>query len=42
MTDSDVWLRRTIAAPPIDVYRAWLEPEILRRWFAATRRRCRS
>ena len=35
MTDSDVWLRRTIAAPPIDVYRAWLEPELLRRWFAA-------
>jgi uncharacterized protein YndB with AHSA1/START domain len=35
MNHSDVRLRRTIAAPPIDIYRAWLEPELLRRWFAA-------
>jgi uncharacterized protein YndB with AHSA1/START domain len=29
-----VRLQRTIPAPPERVYRAWLEPEIMRRWFA--------
>jgi uncharacterized protein YndB with AHSA1/START domain len=29
-----VHLQRTIAAPPADVYRAWLDPELLRRWIA--------
>jgi len=29
-----VRLTRTIAAPPERVYRAWLEPELLKRWFA--------
>jgi uncharacterized protein YndB with AHSA1/START domain len=29
-----VRLERTIAAPPRQVYRAWLEPEMLRRWLA--------
>ncbi|HMJ35754.1 MAG TPA: SRPBCC domain-containing protein [Baekduia sp.] len=27
-------LHRTIAAAPHEVYRAWLDPDILRRWFA--------
>src|SRR4051812_42567950 len=27
-----VRLQRTIAAPPHDVYRAWLDPELLQRW----------
>ncbi|MGD9894499.1 MAG: SRPBCC domain-containing protein, partial [Dehalococcoidia bacterium] len=27
-------LQRTIPAPPERVYRAWLEPEIMHRWFA--------
>jgi uncharacterized protein YndB with AHSA1/START domain len=30
-----VRLNRTIAAPPERVYRAWLDPDVLRRWFAA-------
>ncbi len=29
-----VRLERRIAAPPHKVYRAWLEPELLRRWLA--------
>lgn len=29
-----VRLRRTIAAPPARVYRAWLDPEVLRSWLA--------
>jgi uncharacterized protein YndB with AHSA1/START domain len=29
-----VRLERTIPAPPHRVYRAWLEPELLRRWLA--------
>jgi uncharacterized protein YndB with AHSA1/START domain len=29
-----VRLQRTIAAPPREVYRAWLEPALLRRWMA--------
>jgi len=31
---SVVRLDRTIPAPPHDVYRAWLEPDMLRRWLA--------
>jgi uncharacterized protein YndB with AHSA1/START domain len=31
---SAVRLKRIIAAPPQEVYRAWLEPEMLRRWLA--------
>jgi uncharacterized protein YndB with AHSA1/START domain len=31
---SVVRLHRTIPAPPERVYRAWLEPELLRRWLA--------
>ena len=29
-----VRLQRTIPAPPDKVYRAWLEPELIRRWLA--------
>jgi uncharacterized protein YndB with AHSA1/START domain len=29
-----VRLQRTISAPPDEVYRAWLEPELIRRWLA--------
>lgn len=29
-----VRLQRTIPAPPDQVYRAWLEPDLLRRWLA--------
>ncbi|MGV1046936.1 MAG: SRPBCC family protein [Solirubrobacterales bacterium] len=29
-----VRITRTIAAPPQKVYRAWLDPELLRRWLA--------
>jgi uncharacterized protein YndB with AHSA1/START domain len=29
-----VRLQRTIPAPPDRVYRAWLEPDLMRRWFA--------
>jgi len=29
-----VRLQRTIPAPPDQVYRAWLDPELLRRWLA--------
>src|SRR4051794_4033287 len=29
-----VQLRRTISVPPARVHRAWLEPEVLRRWLA--------
>ena len=29
-----VRLERTIPAPPDQVYRAWLDPEVLRRWLA--------
>jgi uncharacterized protein YndB with AHSA1/START domain len=29
-----VRLQRTIPAPPDRVYRAWLEPDVMRRWFA--------
>lgn len=31
---SAVTLQRTIAAPPADVYRAWLDPDLLARWMA--------
>lgn len=31
-----VHLRRTIAAPPDRVYRAWLDPALIARWFAPT------
>ncbi len=36
MTDKQaaVRLQRTIPAPPDRVYRAWLDPELLRRWMA--------
>ena len=33
--DTAVRLTRTIAAPPARVYRAWLDPELLRQWMAA-------
>jgi uncharacterized protein YndB with AHSA1/START domain len=33
MTGQSVRLTRTIAAPPDEVYRAFVEPELLRRWF---------
>jgi len=29
-----VRLERTIPAPPAEVYRAWLDPDLLRRWLA--------
>ena len=29
-----VHVRRTIAAPPQRVYRAWLDPQLMSRWFA--------
>jgi uncharacterized protein YndB with AHSA1/START domain len=31
---TSVELKRTIAAPPAAVYRAWLDPELLARWAA--------
>ena len=34
-TTEAVRLNRVIAAPPSRIYRAWLDPELLRRWFAA-------
>jgi uncharacterized protein YndB with AHSA1/START domain len=34
MTEHAVRLERTIPAPPHKVYRAWLDPELLRRWLA--------
>jgi uncharacterized protein YndB with AHSA1/START domain len=36
MTDEQpvVRIERTIPAPPHEVYRAWLEPELMRRWLA--------
>ncbi len=33
-TMTEVRLQRTIPATPDRVYRAWLEPEVLRRWLA--------
>jgi uncharacterized protein YndB with AHSA1/START domain len=33
-TMTEVRLQRTIAAPPARVYRAWLDPDLLRRWLA--------
>jgi uncharacterized protein YndB with AHSA1/START domain len=33
MSDQAIRLTRTIPAPPDDVYRAFLEPELLRQWF---------
>jgi uncharacterized protein YndB with AHSA1/START domain len=33
-TMTEVRLQRTIPAPPDRVYRAWLEPDLLRRWLA--------
>ena len=27
-----VRLERTLPAPPSEVYRAWLDPDVLRRW----------
>jgi len=33
-SDVAVRLQRTIPAPPERVYRAWLDPELMRRWFA--------
>jgi uncharacterized protein YndB with AHSA1/START domain len=32
--NATVRLQRTIAAPPDRVYRAWLDPELLKRWLA--------
>lgn len=32
--DNDLVLTRLIDAPPETVYRAWTEPELLKRWFA--------
>ena len=29
-----VQVRRTIAAPPERVYRAWLDPQLMAKWFA--------
>jgi uncharacterized protein YndB with AHSA1/START domain len=34
-TTTAVRLQRTIPAPPERVYRAWLEPELMRRWMFA-------
>jgi len=34
VTAPTVRLRRTVAAPPRRVYRAWLEPDLLARWMA--------
>jgi uncharacterized protein YndB with AHSA1/START domain len=34
-TMTEIRLQRTIPAPPDRVYRAWLEPDLLRRWLAA-------
>jgi uncharacterized protein YndB with AHSA1/START domain len=36
MTEAQIVVRlvRTIPAPPARVYRAWLEPDLLRRWLA--------
>jgi uncharacterized protein YndB with AHSA1/START domain len=31
---TDVRLQRTISAAPAEVYRAWLDPGLLRRWLA--------
>lgn len=33
-TGTAVRLERTIPAPPAAVYRAWLDPDTMRRWFA--------
>jgi uncharacterized protein YndB with AHSA1/START domain len=33
-TMTEVRLARTIQAPPARVYRAWLDPDMLRRWLA--------
>jgi uncharacterized protein YndB with AHSA1/START domain len=33
-TMTEVRLQRTISAPPSRVYRAWLDPDLLRRWLA--------
>jgi uncharacterized protein YndB with AHSA1/START domain len=33
-TMTEVRLQRTIPAPPHRVYRAWLDPEVLRKWLA--------
>lgn len=33
-TDRDLILNRIIEAPPEKLYRAWTEPELLKRWFA--------
>ncbi len=37
---TEVRVQRTIAAPPARVYRAWLEPEVMQRWFAPAGFRC--
>jgi uncharacterized protein YndB with AHSA1/START domain len=34
LTDAVVRLQRVIPAPPHEVYRAWLDPDLLRRWLA--------
>jgi uncharacterized protein YndB with AHSA1/START domain len=34
MTTTAVRLERTIPAPPHRVYRAWLDPDLVRRWMA--------
>lgn len=34
-TTPTVRIERTLAAPPERVYRAWLDPDLLRRWMAA-------
>jgi uncharacterized protein YndB with AHSA1/START domain len=33
-TDRDLVINRLISAPPSKVYRAWTEPELLKKWFA--------
>jgi uncharacterized protein YndB with AHSA1/START domain len=33
-TMTEIRMQRTIPAPPDRVYRAWLEPDLLRRWLA--------
>jgi uncharacterized protein YndB with AHSA1/START domain len=35
MTDVTLQLERTFPAPAAEVYEAWTDPDVLRRWFAA-------
>jgi uncharacterized protein YndB with AHSA1/START domain len=36
-TDTTVLITREFAAPPMLVYRAWTEPDLIRRWWHANR-----